>query len=350
MEEELGVKYHLDGENHKLARNSVGVVKYADDFVVVCKTKKEAINIYEKIKIYLDKRGLALADDKTKITHISDGFYFLGFNLRQYKINTGMRLLIKPSKASVKKARETIKNVFIQLRGKPVGDLIQKLNPIIRGIGNYWSTQVAKKMFAKLDSYIWIKIRKHLKTLHPKKPFKWIYGKYFKEDYTGASKDKWILTNPHNTKMQLFKMTWIPIVRHVVVRFKNSPDNATLKEYFEKRDKKEFIKDNVLSRGKLAKSSNYKCRVCRQSLVGEEPLKINQIVPLKLGGYEIYDNLELLHQSCRQNYAILLKKYGGGIELPKIATFFKDNKVEPNSKIGYQLIKKKFKKFKYQFV
>ncbi len=79
------------------ARNSVGVVKYADDFVVVCKTKEEAINIYEKIQPYLDKRGLALADDKTKITHISEGFDFLGFNLRQYKINTGMRLLIKPS-------------------------------------------------------------------------------------------------------------------------------------------------------------------------------------------------------------------------------------------------------------
>ena len=159
MEEELGVKYHIDGENHKLARNSVGVVKYADDFVVVCKTKEEAINIYEKIKPYLDKRGLTLADDKTKITHISEGFDFLGFNLRQYKTNNGMRLLIKPSKASVKKARETIKNVFTQLRGKPVGDLIQKLNPIIRGIGNYWSTQVARKeYYIKLEYAVFIMV------------------------------------------------------------------------------------------------------------------------------------------------------------------------------------------------
>ncbi|MCB2361703.1 group II intron maturase-specific domain-containing protein [Clostridium estertheticum] len=58
----------------------------------------------------------------------------------------------------MKKARETIKNVFMQLRGKPVGDLIKKLNPIIRGIGNYWSSQVAKKIFEKLDSYIWINL------------------------------------------------------------------------------------------------------------------------------------------------------------------------------------------------
>ncbi|MCB2342850.1 group II intron maturase-specific domain-containing protein [Clostridium estertheticum] len=159
-----------------------------------------------------------------------------------------MHLLIKPSNASVKKAMETIKNVFIQLRGRPVGDLIKKLNPIIRGIGNYWSSQVAKKIFRKLDSYIWIKIRKHLKGLHNNKPFKWIFKKYFKPDYTGVSKDKWILTDPHDKKTQLFKMSWIPIVRHAVVKYRNSPDDGSLIEYFEKRDKKDFINDNISSR------------------------------------------------------------------------------------------------------
>jgi RNA-directed DNA polymerase len=100
-----------------------------------------------------------------------------------------MHLLIKQSNSSVKKARETIKNVFIELPGKPVGDLIKKINPIIRGIGNYWSSQVAKKIFEKLHSYIWIKTRRHLKGLHRNKLFKWIYRKYFKPDYTGVSKD-----------------------------------------------------------------------------------------------------------------------------------------------------------------
>lgn len=350
MEEELGVKYYLDRGNHVLARTSVGVVKYADDFVIVCKTEEDAINMYEKLKPYLNKRGLTLADDKTKVTHISEGFDFLGFNLRQYKTNNGMRLLIKPSKSSVKKARKTIKNVFIEFRGRPVCDLIKKLNPIIRGIGNYWSSEVAKKIFEKIDYYIWIKTRKHLKILHSNKPFKWIYRKYFQLDYTGVSKNKWILTDPHDKKTQLFRMSWIPIVRHAVVKYTNSPDDGSLKEYFEKRDKKDFIRDNVLSRRKLAKHSNYKCRVCKQSLVGEESLNINLIVPAKLGGDERYDNLELLHKSCRRYHQTLLEKYGGGRELPKIVTYFKDNQVEPNSKEGYALIKKAFIKFKYQLV
>jgi RNA-directed DNA polymerase len=350
MEEALGVKYYLDRGNHILARNSVGVVRYADDFVIVCKTKEEAQTMYEKLKPYLEKRGLTLANDKTKVTHISEGFDFLGFNLRQYKINNGMRLLIKPSKASIRKAKETIKTVFKQMRGKPVRELVMELNPIVRGIGNYYSSQVSKKVYGSLDRYIWIKTRKYLKNLHDKKPFKWIYKRYFKPDYMGASKDKWILTDPHDSKTQLFKMSWTPIVRHAVVKFRNSPDDASLKAYFEERDKKDFIRNNVFSRRKLAKSSNYKCRVCKQSLVGEEPLKINLIVPLKLNGDERYGNMELLHKACCKQHQFLLEKYGGGKDLAKVINFFKYNQVEPNSKEGYKLMKRAFKKFKYQLV
>ncbi|MCC5910925.1 MAG: HNH endonuclease [Clostridiaceae bacterium] len=77
--------------------------------------------------------------------------------------------------------------------------------------------------------------------------------------------------------------------------------------------------------------SNYKCRVCNQSLVGEEQLKVNQIVPRRLGADEGYDNLELLHQSCQLQHHILLEKYGEGKDLPKVGAFFNNNQVEPNS-------------------
>jgi RNA-directed DNA polymerase len=137
-------------------------------------------------------------------------------------------------------------------------------------------------------------------------------------------------------------------VRHTVIRYKNSPDDASLKEYFEARDSKEFIRDNVLSRRKLAKRSNYICRTCKQSLVSDEPLKINQIVPSNLGGDERYDNLELLHQSCQEQHSKLFVEYGGGKKLPKIRSFFERKQVAPNSPEGYKLMKEAFKKFKYQ--
>lgn len=77
-----------------------------------------------------------------------------------------------------------------------------------------------------------------MKRLHNHKPFKWIYKRYFKPDYTGVSKNTWILTDSYNERNQLFKMSWIPIVRHEVITCRNSPDDASLKEYFEKREKK----------------------------------------------------------------------------------------------------------------
>ena len=186
--------------------------------------------------------------------------------------------------------------------------------------------------------------------MHNNKSFKWIYKRYFKPDYTGVSKDKWILTDPNNERTQLIRMSWIPIVRHEVITFRNSPDDSSLKVYFEKRDEKEFIRDNVLSRRKLAKQSNYKCRVCDQSLVGEEKLMINQIIPKILGGAEYYSNLELLHQSCQKQHQILLEKYGEGKNLPRIDSFFNRSQIKPNSQEGYRLMRKEFKKFRYQHV
>ncbi|UZQ52640.1 reverse transcriptase domain-containing protein [Clostridium kluyveri] len=348
MEKELGVQYQFSKkQGYYLKETSIGVVKYADDFVILCKTKEEAETMYEKLNPYLDKRGLKLAEDKTKITHISRGFDFLGFNIRQYKKNNGMSLLIKPSKASIKKVKESIKTVFQQYRGRPVGEIIAKLNPIIRGTGNYWSSVISKDIYSKIDYYAWLKIRKYLKVLHPKKSWKWRIKRYFKPDFTGISKDKWLLTDPNNNSNQIFKMQWIPIIRHAVIKYKNSPDDPSLKEYFNKRDEKEFNRFNILSKRKLAKKSKYKCRICNQPLVGEESLQINHIVPRLIGGNDKYDNLELLHTSCHMQHHQLLKKYGEGKELPKIQKYFKEMGIDPSSKEGIRLIKKQFKKFKY---
>ncbi|NOW82530.1 RNA-directed DNA polymerase [Clostridium beijerinckii] len=248
MEEELGVKYQATKQGYILNKDSIGIVKYADDFVILCQTKNEAESMYGRLEPYLKKRGLTLAEDKTKITHISEGFDFLGFNVKQYKTVRGVTLLIKPSKSSVKKTKKRIKEVFERYRGKQVGIIINRLNPIIRGIGNYWSSSVSKDTYKTIDYYIWIKIRKYLKCMHPKKPWKWIIKKYFSKDIHGISKDRWLLTDKSMKNCQLIKMQWIPIIRHQLIKYKNSPDDKSLKEYFMRRDEKEFKKSNILSK------------------------------------------------------------------------------------------------------
>lgn len=299
MGEELGVKYDT---RNCIKSDSNALVLYADDFIILCKTEDEANSLYHKLEPYLKKRGLELASDKTKITHITNGFDFLGFNLRQYKITSKgpykTKLLIKPSRDSVKKAKATIKDVFKIYHGRPIGEIIYKLNPIIRGTANYWSSQVSKEIFKKLDYYVFIKTIKFLRRMHDKKPWKWIKQQYFHHDQTGVSKDKWILTDPKNCRNQIKKFSWTPIRRHTMVKFKNSPDNPTLKEYWGKRDEKEFLRFNILSKQKLAKKTKYKCVICKQSLVGEEALEVDHITPTYLGGSNHYKNLRLLHTSC----------------------------------------------------
>jgi RNA-directed DNA polymerase len=348
MEEELGIKYrYVAGKGYRLKIDSLAVVRFADDFVVLCKSKEEAESIYVKLQPYLEKRKIKLAEDKTRITHINDGFDFLGFNIRKYKTKSGAKLLIKPSKESIKKARQKIKDIFIQYRGRPIGELIYKLNPVIRGIGNYWSSVVASKVFSMMDSYIWFKIRKYLKRLHPNKSEKWIFERYLKPDCTGVSKNKCIPTDPKDEQNQLTRMSWIPIVRHTLIKHKNSPDDPALKRYFEYRDEHEFTRFNTASKRKIAKRCGFKCRVCKQSLVGNEKLEVNYIIPRILGGKDKYENLELLHASCYQQHQVLLDKYGGGKTLTKIQKFYDSRQITPISKEGINIMKEQFKLFRY---
>ena len=222
MEKELGITYHKvitkDKEILHKIQSSHTLVRYADDFVILCRTREEAQSMYAMLKPYLQKRRLELAEDKTRVTHIAEGFNFLGFNVRKYKVGKKDKLLIKPSRESVQKARDKIKEVFQQMRGHNVEALICELNPIIRGYGYYWQHVVAKDIFSEMDSYVFRKTVKFLKGLHPNKFWKWITKRYFKPDIHGQSKDRWLLTAP-GKPVQLTKMAWIPIIRHELIKY-----------------------------------------------------------------------------------------------------------------------------------
>ncbi|MGG0465420.1 group II intron reverse transcriptase/maturase [Priestia aryabhattai] len=279
MEEEIGVVYrktHKSNGRYKIdPKCKIGRILYADDFVIVTETKEQAESMYQKLNPYLQKRGIKLSEDKTRVTHIESGFDFLGFSLRQYKTEQGNKLLIKPSKDSIRKAKSKIKDTFAVMRGRPIKEIIHVLNPIIRGYGQYWKHVVSKKTFGYMDNYVFLKIRKHLRQLHPRKSWKWINKRYFKKPRHGGN-NKWILTCPL-TNIQLLKMSWIKIERHVMVAYKNSPDDPNLKEYWEKRDRKVFNSENTLDRMKLARKQGYRCALCKCTLQNGEKVTVRSL-------------------------------------------------------------------------
>ena len=74
-------------------------------------------------------------------------------------------------------------------------------------------------------------------------------------------------------------MSWIPIIQHTLIKYNNSPDDPSLMKYFENRDEKEFSRFHTMSKRKITKRNGFKCRVCNQSLVDNENLEVNYIIP-----------------------------------------------------------------------
>lgn len=175
--------------------------------------------------------------------------------------------------------------------------LIERLNEVVRGYGNLWRYSVAAEELKALDFYMWKLITNHLRVLHPKKNAAWRTQKYFRKAKQGGN-DKWVLTCPVTGK-QLLKFGWFKIQRHVKVKFRNSIDDPTLVDYWNKRDIKEFDSTNVMHRVKLAKAQNYLCPLCKRSLQADgEALEIDHKLEKVNGGKDSYKNLRLVHVTC----------------------------------------------------
>lgn len=124
------------------------------------------------------------------------------------------------------------------MHGANVEKLIHVLNPILRGIANYWSPVVAKKEFSNMDAHNYHVTTMFLRRMHNKKGRKWVSQRYYRTDYKGRHKDRWILSSPNEEKVQLIKMSWTPIRRHTMIKHNATPYNSNLKEYFENRKSK----------------------------------------------------------------------------------------------------------------
>ncbi|WP_323735826.1 group II intron reverse transcriptase/maturase [Methanosphaera sp. ISO3-F5] len=239
MEDALNIEYkqHTDkiGNINYHNTSKYIMIRYADDFVVICKTKEDAENIYGLLEPYLSERGLTLAEDKTRITHIDDGFDFLGFNIRNYHTQNHEKVLIKPSKKSISECKAKIRDVFVNNRGKSISKLIEKVNQIILGTAYYWRQSVAKKTFGQIDEYVWNLTKQYLVRQHPMKSWSWIRNKYLQKDIDPHYGYSYILTDPEDPKLQIIKMKNIHIRYGKQIKHDCSPYNKEYSDYIYNR-------------------------------------------------------------------------------------------------------------------
>ncbi len=291
----LGAKFGVS----KVSKLKVGVVRYADDFVVTGASKELLeMEIRPWIESFLAARGLRLSAAKTKIVHIDEGFDFLGWNFRKYS----GKLLIKPSKKNVKAFYEKLRKVIGKNVSAKHENLIRLLNPMLRGWAQYHSPVVAKEAFSHMESLLFWRLRRWAKRRHPKKNDEWIRRKYWRpiEERNG------VFAAEVNTKaggkavMEMYSLPGTPIVRHKKIKGAYQPYDPQWEAYGEKLRQDRMLK-NMRYRTewiKLYVDQRGLCGVCGYEMDFDTGWHDHHIEYRVAGGSDALGNRVLLHPNC----------------------------------------------------
>jgi RNA-directed DNA polymerase len=262
MEQAAGVRYIHTGSNAGTARpGSPVLIRYADDAIALCHSREQAEQVKARLVAWLEPRGLAFNEDKTRIAHlVDDGVDFLGFNVRRYRD----KLLIKPSKAAVKRIKARLTAEMKALRGHNAQQVLIRLTPIIRGWSAYYRHCVSSKVFDALDDHMWKLTYKWATWTHPHKGKRWIVRRYFGR-FVPSRRDRWVFGD-RESGAYLLKFSWTQITRHTLVKGWASPDDPTLTSYWAARRRRGTPPLDP-PRLRLLKRQRGRCPLCGQLLL-----------------------------------------------------------------------------------
>lgn len=310
MEDLIGHKYgsfKLDGHRRRYVKSSVQLIRYCDDFVITARSK----DVLEKevkplISEFLSERGLQLSEEKTKVTHISEGFDFLGQNIRKYRFGkTNSRLLIKPSRKNVKTFLQAVRKTIKASRGARQENLIEQLNPKIRGWSNYHRSVVSKEIFSKVDAAIWKALYKWARSRHTNKNKSWVFNRYFKPIGLQQGRFSCIIKNEKNESrlVVLQQASKTEIRRHCKIQGRANPFNPTFNEYFENRIsvKMRGSKEGKRKLMSLWKKQRGLCAVCAERITSVTNWVLHYLQSPTEGGGNALSNLCMLHPKCHRD-------------------------------------------------
>lgn len=285
----------------RLRRSSqVNLVLYADDFIITGRTKELlADEVKPLVESFLQERGLELSQTKTRITHIRDGFDFLGQNIRKYQ----GKLLIKPSTRSVKALVAKVRAVVKGSLQLSAGLLVQRLNPIIKGWANYHQHVVSKKIFGQVDTHIFRLLWRWIKRKHPQKSATWRRKKYFPAKGTR----NWVFTGvvagktSEQKTVHLYNAQDTPIKRHLKIRREANPYDPEWEVYFEERLGLQMVNTPQGYRRlvHLWFGQEGSCAVCAQNITRQTGWATGRLVRRTTGSNR-KANLVLLHPACHR--------------------------------------------------
>ena len=272
-------------------------------FIITASTKEQLEKeIKPALESFLKERGLELSPEKTVITHIKDGFDFLGQNVRKYPDNGKLKLLIKPSKKSINSFKQGIKQTLHKARHLTQAQLIKLLNPKISGWAYYHRSVVSNKTFNDVDNYLWHALLRWAKRRHPNKGVRWVMQKYFKKidgiTYRFSCTEE--LENGIKTEVTVKRMSEISIRRHTKIRKETHPYDPKHDTYFEKRTSDQWRKNSKRHTVDYILSGDQAnlCPCCNQPLTINQRWHISLKIKPSLGGEFKMGNMDIIHVSC----------------------------------------------------
>lgn len=305
LQERLPTRQKVNGRTHF---NKLNVVRYADDFIITGESPEFLRDkVLPIVKEFLTERGLQLSEEKTVITHIEDGFDFLGKNIRKYN----GKLLIKPSKTSVKSFLEKVRSIIKGNKSTKQETLIRKLNPVIRGWVNNQRYVVSSKVFSRVDYEIYKCLWQWAKRRHKKKSHKWIAQKYW--HHIGSR--QWTFSVPYENQStkgeplycKLEYATDTKIIRFKKIVAEANPFDEYWTDYFEEREGEKLL-NSTKGREKLLsiwRRQGRRCPVCGDLITSETGFKVH--TPAGKNSRKI-----MVHKECHEEIHSLITAFEPG--------------------------------------
>ncbi|MEX3762363.1 group II intron reverse transcriptase/maturase [Paraburkholderia phenoliruptrix] len=295
--EHLGAKFGIA----KAKKLKVNVVRYADDFVITGDSKEVLEGeVKPWVEAFLAVRGLRLSEEKTRITHIDQGFDFLGWNFRKY----AGKLLIKPSKKNVQTFYRKVSETISGNKAVRQEDLIRLLNPMLRGWAQYHSPVVAKQAYNRLEHLVFRRLWWWSKRRHPQKNARWVGQKYFHS----VGERRWVFAAPVVWKdgskglFELYQINGTAIKRHRKVKGDYHPFDPEWEQYGEQL-RQDRMWESVRYRKQWATlymSQGGLCAHCGCALTDETGWHDHHLEYRMHGGSDALSNRVLLHPHCHQ--------------------------------------------------
>lgn len=279
----------------------INLVRYADDFIITGSSQEQLENeVLPLVREFMAIRGLTLSPEKTHITHINNGFNFLGQNIRRYN----GKLIVKPSAKNIqtflRKVRATIKGNWM-LRQI---NLIGLLNPIITGWTNYHRHVVSSQAFNRVDFEIWRSLWRWVTRRHKNKSKGWIKQRYFhvvgNRNWTFAALSDRKGPDGKPALLTLRYASDTKIIRHRQIQTDANPYDPCREMYFEERMSLK-MQNSLKGRNKLINMwlrQGKRCPHCRQLITPDSGWHIHHIVRRVDGGRDVQSNLLMLHPEC----------------------------------------------------